>query len=632
MDRLVYTQKRAKKKNKEDSTVKTKTSSKTARSLSPPHTNQPASPKHPDSPVGKNSRPHISSTIHSYPRAMPEHASLSSQTTANQPTPNLPKDSPELTPSSTHTKHIAETKLTPKGKGNTKSTAKLSATISDVASSKAVRENIARTRLRDASIPSQKKATSRSGKSSNQSKVNHSQERKSQKEYSSNDKNNTHSSIRKKSRPGNPYKDLPTHPLQNEAVEKHYALLTLSIIKSLFNKDCDCEKPNLLFFKVKSRSTVARCSNCHKQVSITSNTPLHKFQLPLGYFSYILHDAILQYPKVVTSAEISRKLNLPYKTAYLLKRRLQIVLSMLNTKLRESVREQLKSHVEANPIELPKGEDLRPILENYPVASADAVVLYSSSVKANKYRSRRFRTGSSSIYKSNNLGGEQVGTMVHTIGIKGSYTFFRSIPLTKQEYLIDDLDSVVPRELPLFTDEGYKFIWDRKNHRMVNHSKRSKDPRYNMSRERWVTKEGVSSNIAEGRNNILKQAFRSYYYVSPKWSQVYLDELSFLGNLRFEKDLARLLFTGSYSEEAVIEASYTSDSYYGDRDDDGSSRVSLDSFVGMSDEKCGRRDLNPHAFRRQNLNLVRLPISPRPHVVQCLKDGLFFNKKLFAKS
>lgn len=28
---------------------------------------------------------------------------------------------------------------------------------------------------------------------------------------------------------------------------------------------------------------------------------------------------------------------------------------------------------------------------------------------------------------------------------------------------------------------------------------------------------------------------------------------------------------------------------------------------------CGRRDLNPHASRRQNLNLVRLPISPRPH-------------------
>ena len=27
---------------------------------------------------------------------------------------------------------------------------------------------------------------------------------------------------------------------------------------------------------------------------------------------------------------------------------------------------------------------------------------------------------------------------------------------------------------------------------------------------------------------------------------------------------------------------------------------------------CGRRDLNSHTLRRQNLNLVRLPISPLP--------------------
>src|SRR5262249_1425620 len=27
---------------------------------------------------------------------------------------------------------------------------------------------------------------------------------------------------------------------------------------------------------------------------------------------------------------------------------------------------------------------------------------------------------------------------------------------------------------------------------------------------------------------------------------------------------------------------------------------------------CGRRDLNPHDLRHQNLNLARLPISPRP--------------------
>ena len=30
---------------------------------------------------------------------------------------------------------------------------------------------------------------------------------------------------------------------------------------------------------------------------------------------------------------------------------------------------------------------------------------------------------------------------------------------------------------------------------------------------------------------------------------------------------------------------------------------------------CGTRDLNPHTSRRQNLNLVRLPISPVPQMV-----------------
>jgi hypothetical protein len=30
---------------------------------------------------------------------------------------------------------------------------------------------------------------------------------------------------------------------------------------------------------------------------------------------------------------------------------------------------------------------------------------------------------------------------------------------------------------------------------------------------------------------------------------------------------------------------------------------------------CGRRGSNPHSLRRWNLNPVRLPIPPRPHVV-----------------
>lgn len=36
---------------------------------------------------------------------------------------------------------------------------------------------------------------------------------------------------------------------------------------------------------------------------------------------------------------------------------------------------------------------------------------------------------------------------------------------------------------------------------------------------------------------------------------------------------------------------------------------------------CGRRDSNSHTLRRQNLNLVCLPISPRPRVLQTKTPG-----------
>ncbi len=209
--------------------------------------------------------------------------------------------------------------------------------------------------------------------------------------------------------------------------------------------------------------------------------------------------------------------------------------------------QELSEHNEKNPIKLAKSGDLREVIKNEPVAVADSVVLYSSSLRANKHRSRRYKTGSSSIYLSNSLGGEQKGVLVHTVGINHGMTFYKSIPLNNQSYLSKDLDEKIPKNTILFTDEGYTFIWDRKNHRMVNHSKRSGDHRYNMSRERWVTKEGVSSNGAEARNNLLKQSFRSYSYISPKWSQLYLDEISFLGNVRFSEPLRKLLL-GSRGE------------------------------------------------------------------------------------
>jgi hypothetical protein len=195
---------------------------------------------------------------------------------------------------------------------------------------------------------------------------------------------------------------LNVNPLNtNPSLDLQYATLSLNILSKLFGKTCGCENSNLLYFKVKNRPTVARCNKCHKQVSITSKTPLENFKLPLSYFSYVVHDSLLQYPKSITSTEISRKLELPYKTAYYLKRRIQIFFTLLNEKLRKQMYQELSEYNEKHPIKLPKNGDLREVLQNEPVAVADSVVLYSSSLRANKHRSRRYKTGTSSIYLSN---------------------------------------------------------------------------------------------------------------------------------------------------------------------------------------------------------------------------------------
>ncbi|PJZ86683.1 hypothetical protein CH368_20785, partial [Leptospira levettii] len=298
--------------------------------------------------------------------------------------------------------------------------------------------------------------------------------------------------------------------LLNNSLDTFFLLKSLTLLNTIYPKSCSCSKPNLVYLKVKNRPTVAKCSNCHKQVSITANTPFQGYKSNLAYISFIIWDMINQYPKVMTSKEISRKLNLSYKTSYYLKKRIQVIFSQLNETLKKELYKELE-----NPVDTDKK----------PIAVADSVVLYSSSLRANKHRSRRYKGGSASIYLSNSIGGEQKGTLVHTVGINGGMTFYKSIPLNNSHYLEKDLEEKIPKNVTLYTDEGYTFIWDRPNHKMVNHSLKSKDPRYNMSRERWCTKEGVSSNGAEARNNILKQSFRSYGYVSPKWSQLYLNEI-----------------------------------------------------------------------------------------------------------
>jgi hypothetical protein len=70
-----------------------------------------------------------------------------------------------------------------------------------------------------------------------------------------------------------------------------------------------------------------------------------------------------------------------------------------------------------------------------------------------------------------------------------------------------------------------------KYHRMVNHSIKSRDKRYRFSGNRWC-QNGVHNQVAEGYNNRLKTAFRTYGYFRPENAGMYLSEFSLMANIR----------------------------------------------------------------------------------------------------
>ena len=132
---------------------------------------------------------------------------------------------------------------------------------------------------------------------------------------------------------------------------------------------------------------------------------------------------------------------------------------------------------------------------------------------------------------SERLGGEQRGTMVNTVGIKNGPVFFDSVPNQKAEVINPILSKYLPHRAPLFTDMGYRG-YTGPNHRTVNHSAHSPDKRYKFAKNRW-SKNGVHSNVAEGNQSVLKQTFAAYRWISPKYSQLYLNEFSFIRNLKY---------------------------------------------------------------------------------------------------
>ncbi|EKO79973.1 ISXO2-like transposase domain protein [Leptospira sp. Fiocruz LV3954] len=338
--------------------------------------------------------------------------------------------------------------------------------------------------------------------------------------------------------PSKPSRPQPLTSAQLKEKRKNPAInidfftnLTKKILNDFYPKYCPNCPDTLLTKEISTQPELIRCEKCRYLTSRLSYTPLHHMKLPLWMFSHVFYESMIQFPKVVTSTEISKRLKISYKGAASLKKKFQVFASQQLPKYKQLTYDALDR--EFKDFSLPPDEDtdITKCMENRPYVCADTVVLYSASQRANQGRKRYRHSGSTaSIYLSEKLGGRQVGTLVHTIGVKQGPVFFHSVPNQKMNTLGPIIQDHLPLRTPLMTDEGYPWLWNiYKNHRSVNHSAHSKDIRYRWARNRW-SKNGVHNQVAEGNQRLLKTAFSSYCYIRPENSTRYLNEFSFLKN------------------------------------------------------------------------------------------------------
>ena len=318
---------------------------------------------------------------------------------------------------------------------------------------------------------------------------------------------------------------------------EYYSALTHSVLDRIYPKFCRTCGNVRLSVPIKGRETIVRCPQCHLQGSRTAYTPLHHFKLPLWTFGYVLSEAVLRYPAVLSGSEIQRRLGCSNNTAALLKRRLQLFLSDLMPAVKEELREEVENRLKK--FKLPAGEvDLAPVVKDFPVVNMDTCALFSASQRANAGRSRYKHTGqTASIYLSDKVsevkGKYQIGTLVHTMAVKKGPVILDCIRDQKQRTIQPLLD-FLPAHTPTFTDEGYPWLSKyNRNHRAVNHSARAKDRKRNAwARNRWC-RNGVNNQAAEGFQRNLKHSFiAGYSYVSPEYAPLYLNEYASIKNLK----------------------------------------------------------------------------------------------------
>ncbi len=314
----------------------------------------------------------------------------------------------------------------------------------------------------------------------------------------------------------------------------YYTQITKNLLSTLYPKSCpDCKVP--LSKEVSTRENVIRCPKCNYLESRTSNTPLEHLKLPLWVFTYLLIESIELFPLGLSASAICRKLSVSKNTGTLLKRRLQIFCSDLIPLIKDEMVKDLKKAWKGN--KLPESGDLKPFIEGLPVHT-DTLALFSASQRANGYRKRFKHKGqTASIYLTDSVaeqrGKYQIGTLCHTIAIKGGPVILSSVPDQKQKSL-QPLFDFLPTDVPLFSDEGLPWMERYNvNFRSVNHSARAVDSKRNVcGKNRW-SKDGIHSQVAEGNQRTIKYSFiASYSYIRPENSILYLNEYYSLKGLR----------------------------------------------------------------------------------------------------
>lgn len=249
---------------------------------------------------------------------------------------------------------------------------------------------------------------------------------------------------------------------------------------------------------------------------------------------YAIEESYHRHPQVITASELSRRLQINYRTALLLKRRIQLLASEQLHNVYPLIREELQEAFPRSYALPGAGNDVRQQTADSPVVHADTMVLFSASQRANKGRKRHRNRGlTSSIYLSERLGGHQIGTLCHVMGTRKGWVLIDSVPDLRANTVGPIIRDRLPRNTAIFTDEAYTWLYRiYPNHRMVNHSKKSDDPRFKYARDRWC-QNGVHNQISEGLNGSLKKAMRTYGYFRPRYSTLYLNEWAFFKNLRY---------------------------------------------------------------------------------------------------